>query len=182
MFFLYSVRSPHRTAKPSRGCLPLEHPRALPAVFLSDRRSPSAMCEFPFEWWGCGCGPGGFAWPIHRDGQFPVAPRLSPCGKNTANTSQNPCAVSAGSLFLCFCAPHHSEENCLWCHRATTVPWCRVAPGVSRCAPTPRHTRLMRRTTATLELDSAIAHRRGRQTMGPSREMRRNQQCAVAGV
>ena len=20
---------------------------------VSDRRSPSAMCEFPFEWWGC---------------------------------------------------------------------------------------------------------------------------------
>ena len=48
-----SARSPHRTAKPSRGCLPLAHPRALPAVVVSDRRSPSAMCEFPFEWWGC---------------------------------------------------------------------------------------------------------------------------------
>ena len=53
MFFLYSARSPHRTAKPSRGCLPLAHPRALPAVIISDRRSPSAMCEFPFECWGC---------------------------------------------------------------------------------------------------------------------------------
>ena len=47
-----SARSPHRTAKPSRGCLPLAHPRALPAVIHSDRRSPSAMCEFPFEYWG----------------------------------------------------------------------------------------------------------------------------------
>ena len=57
-FFFDSARSPHRTAKrqTSRGCLPLAHPRALPAVVLSDRRSPSAMCEFPFEWWGCGCG------------------------------------------------------------------------------------------------------------------------------
>ena len=55
MFFRCSVRSPHRTAKPSRGCLPLAHPRrALPAVVVfSDRRSPSAMCEFPFECWGC---------------------------------------------------------------------------------------------------------------------------------
>ena len=56
MFFLCSVRSPHRTAKPSRGCLPLAHPRALPAVVDSDRRSPSAMCEFPFECWGCAFG------------------------------------------------------------------------------------------------------------------------------
>ena len=53
VFFLYSARSPHRTAKPSRGCLPLAHPRALPSVIISDRRSPSAMCEFPFECWGC---------------------------------------------------------------------------------------------------------------------------------
>ena len=43
----------NRTAKPSRGCLPLAYLRAPPAVILSDRRSPSAMCEFPFEWWGC---------------------------------------------------------------------------------------------------------------------------------
>ena len=48
MFFLYSARSPHRTAKPSRGCLPLAHPRALPAVLVSDRRSPSAMCMAGF--------------------------------------------------------------------------------------------------------------------------------------
>ena len=48
-FFLCSARSPHRTAKFSRGCLPLAHPRALPAVMVSDRRSPSAMFEFPFE-------------------------------------------------------------------------------------------------------------------------------------
>ena len=54
MFFLYSARSPHRTAKPSRGCLSLAHPRALPAVVVSDRRSPSAMYEFPFGCWGCG--------------------------------------------------------------------------------------------------------------------------------
>ena len=54
MLFSDSARSsPHRTAKPSRGCLPLAHPRALPAVILSDRRSPSAMCEFPFGCWGC---------------------------------------------------------------------------------------------------------------------------------
>ena len=53
VFSDYSARSPHRTAKPSRGCLPLAHPRALPAVVLSDRRSPSAMCEFPCGWWGC---------------------------------------------------------------------------------------------------------------------------------
>ena len=53
IFFSDSARSPHRTAKPSRGCLPLAHPRALPAVVVSDRRSPSAMCEFPFEWWEC---------------------------------------------------------------------------------------------------------------------------------
>ena len=49
----HHVRSPHRTAKPSRGCLPLAHPRALPAVVFSDRRSPSAMCEFLFGCWGC---------------------------------------------------------------------------------------------------------------------------------
>ena len=55
MFFLYSARWPHRTAKPSRGCLPLAHPRALPAVKVSDRRSPSAMFEFPFECWCWGC-------------------------------------------------------------------------------------------------------------------------------
>ena len=53
MFLNDSARSPHRTAKPSQGCLLLAHPRAPPAVILSDRRSPSAMCEFPFEWWGC---------------------------------------------------------------------------------------------------------------------------------
>ena len=53
MFYSDSAGSPHRTAKPSRGCLPLAHPRALPAVILPDRRSPSAMSEFPFEWWGC---------------------------------------------------------------------------------------------------------------------------------
>ena len=47
------MSSPHRTAKPSRGCLPLAHPRALPAVSFSDRRSPSAMCEFPFECLRC---------------------------------------------------------------------------------------------------------------------------------
>ena len=47
------MRWPHRTAKPSRGCLPLAHPRAPPAVVVSDRRSPSAMCEFPFECLGC---------------------------------------------------------------------------------------------------------------------------------
>ena len=52
-FFLHSVTSPHRTAKPSPRCLPLAHPRALPAVVDSDRRSPSAMYEFPFECWGC---------------------------------------------------------------------------------------------------------------------------------
>ena len=52
IFFGDSARSPHRTDKPSRGCLPLAHPRALPAVVNSDRRSPSAMCESPFEWWG----------------------------------------------------------------------------------------------------------------------------------
>ena len=43
----------HRTAKPSRERLPLVHPRALPAVVVSDRRSPSAMFDFPFECWGC---------------------------------------------------------------------------------------------------------------------------------
>ena len=53
MLFLYSVRSPHRTAKPSRDCPPLAHPRALPAVILPDRRSPSAMFEIPFECCGC---------------------------------------------------------------------------------------------------------------------------------
>ena len=53
MFFNDSARSPHRTAKPSRGCLPLAHLRALPAVMVSDQRSPSAMCEFPFECLGC---------------------------------------------------------------------------------------------------------------------------------
>ena len=36
------------TASPTRGCLPLAHPRALPAVVYSDRRSPSAMHELPF--------------------------------------------------------------------------------------------------------------------------------------
>ena len=39
-------------SEPSRGCLPLAHPRALPAVVVSDRRSPSAMFELPFECWG----------------------------------------------------------------------------------------------------------------------------------
>ena len=53
MFLSDSARSPHRTAKPSRGCLLLAHSRAPPAVILSDRRSPSPMCEFPFGCWGC---------------------------------------------------------------------------------------------------------------------------------
>ena len=43
----------NRTAKPSRACLPLAHPRAPPAVVVSDRRSPSAMFGFPFECLGC---------------------------------------------------------------------------------------------------------------------------------
>ena len=54
IFFLHSTRSPHRTAKLSRGCFPLAHPRALPAVMVSDRRSASAMYEFPFECRGPG--------------------------------------------------------------------------------------------------------------------------------
>jgi len=33
--------------------IPLAHPRALPAAILSDRRSPSAMCDFPFQCLGC---------------------------------------------------------------------------------------------------------------------------------
>ena len=71
-FFLYSARSPHRTAKPSRECLPLAHPRALPAaVVVSDRRSPSAMFELPFECLGCK--------PAHAvpNWQAPKAPRSS---------------------------------------------------------------------------------------------------------
>ena len=78
MFFSDSARSPHRTAKPSRGCLPLAHPRALPAVVLSDRRSPSAMCEFPFEWWGCHAGIDQIAAAV-----FPAVCDLTPKARKT---------------------------------------------------------------------------------------------------
>ena len=52
MFFLCSVRSPHRTAKPSRGCLPLAHPRAPLAVVvqIGDRRAPCS--NFHSSAWG----------------------------------------------------------------------------------------------------------------------------------
>ena len=72
MFLSDSARLPHRTAKASRECLPLAHPRALPSVIPSDRRSPSAMCEFPFECLGCGSGSDSGQAPVY--GRFGVPP------------------------------------------------------------------------------------------------------------
>jgi hypothetical protein len=122
MFFLYSVRSPHRTAKPSRGCLPLAHPRALPAVMFSDRRSPSAMCEFPFECLGC------LLLHIRRSAS---AQLLSLGRRSTTDTTNSLSALSAARQFAARARAPSSEHAPALVHFLSALPHLADEPPCS---------------------------------------------------
>ena len=102
MFFGDSARSPHRTAKPSRGCLPLAHPRALPAVVLSDRRSPSAMCEVSFECLGCASLAGSRWRSPQKDRPVPLRkPKQPTSQKQKKSRARQEGALVLSERFLC---------------------------------------------------------------------------------